>query len=221
MADDKFNIEEFPTSETAKRMISRVSPIYGKSYVGKWIFQVMGLEMDKARALVESLRDQVYLERCTWGMRYWEERYGIEVDETKDLKVRRAAVIRKRGKNGQPISPAALEDILSAMTGREISITEHNETYTFTISIGEGTTETDYDEIIDKVDTVKPSHLSYSFELARKGTLTLYIGAFGYQEKSVTVSEYDQTGISDVTILVDENNEYLCDEDGNIFVDEE
>lgn len=221
MADDKFNIEEFPTSETAKRMISRVSPIYGKSYVGKWIFQVMGLEMDEARALVESLRDQTYLERCTWGMRYWEERYGIEVDEAKDLEVRRAAVMRKRGRKGQPISPAALEDIIEAMTGREISITEHNETYTFTVSIGEGTTETDYDEIIDKVNTVKPSHLSYSFELARKGTLNLYMAVASYRSRTVSLTDYDQSGIDDVNILVDENKEYLCDEDGNIFVDNE
>ena len=38
------NLENFPTSPAAKRMMKTVSPIYDKSYVAKWIFQVMGLE---------------------------------------------------------------------------------------------------------------------------------------------------------------------------------
>ena len=119
---ENFDLDNFPTSRAARQMLSRVSPIYDKSYVGKWLFEVMGLEMDEARALVESLRAQCFLERCTWGMRYWEERYGIPVDETKDLEERRAAVLTKRGRKGQPISPAALEDILEALTGREITV---------------------------------------------------------------------------------------------------
>ena len=52
MADD-FNIENFPTSETAKRMMTYITGngFYDKSYVGKWIFQVMGLEWDEAYRL--------------------------------------------------------------------------------------------------------------------------------------------------------------------------
>ena len=40
------DLDNFPTSPAAKRMMKTVSPIYDKAYVGKWIFQVMGLEMD-------------------------------------------------------------------------------------------------------------------------------------------------------------------------------
>ena len=91
----------------------------------------------------------------------------------------------------------------------------------FKISIDEGTNVVDYLAVIKKTDTVKPSHLGYTIELPRKGTLTLHIGVASYQEKSVTISEFDQSGISDITLLVDEDDEYLCDEDGNIFIDEE
>lgn len=218
--DNNFDIEHFPESESAKRMMSRISPIYENSYVGKWLFEVMGIEMDQARQLVESLRQQCFLEQCTWGIRYWEQRYGLEVDETKDLETRRAAVIAKRGRK-QPITPAALEDILETLTGRTVAVDEDNGSYAFKVSIEEGTSTVDYTAVIKKINTVKPSHLSYSIELARKGTLTLNIGVASYQEKSVIISEFDQTGISDVTPLVDENGDYLCDEDGNIFVDEE
>ena len=43
-----FDIEHFPTSESAKRMLSFVTKgFYDKSYVGKWLYQVMGLELDQ------------------------------------------------------------------------------------------------------------------------------------------------------------------------------
>ena len=218
MADDKFNIEEFPTSETAKQMISRVSPIYDKSYVGKWLFQVMGLEMDEARALVESLRDQTYLERCTWGMRYWEERYGIEVDETKDLEERRAAVMAKRGSR-RPLSPAALEDILETLTGRGVSIEEQNESCSFVVSLDEGDSAVDYTALISKIEAAKPSHLAYSIELPRKGTLTLYLAAAMYEVKNIELTDYDRRGVTDAVWLVDELNNTLADENGNVFVE--
>lgn len=218
--DEKFDLEHFPTTETAKRMMSRISPIYDRSYVGKWLFEVMGLEMEEARILVESLRDQCFIERCTWGMRYWEQRYGITPDETKPLEERRQAVIQKRGK-AQAMTPATLEQILKALTEREVAVSEDNSNYRFTVSIGEGTSHVDYEAVIKKVNTVKPSHLEYSIELARKGTLNLYMAVASYQSKTVSLSNYDQSGIDDINILVDENNEYLCDEDGNIFVDNE
>ena len=218
--DEKFDLEHFPTTETAKRMMSRISPIYDRSYVGKWLFEVMGLEMEEARILVESLRDQCFIERCTWGMRYWEQRYGITPDETKPLEERRQAVIQKRGK-AQAMTPATLEQILEALTEREVAVSEDNSNYRFTVSIGEGTSHVDYEAVIKKVNTMKPSHLEYSIELARKGTLNLYMAVASYQSKTVSLSGYDQSGIDDINILVDENNEYLCDEDGNIFIDNE
>ena len=39
------DLEHFPTNETALRMMERISPIYDRSYVGKWIFEIMGMEM--------------------------------------------------------------------------------------------------------------------------------------------------------------------------------
>lgn len=218
--DEKFDLEHFPTTETAKRMMSRISPIYDRSYVGKWLFEIMGLEMEEARILVESLRDQCFIERCTWGMRYWEQRYGIIPDETKPIEERRQAVIQKRGK-AQAMTPATLEQILEALTQREVAVSEDNSNYRFTVSIGEGTSHVDYEAVIKKVNTVKPSHLEYSIELARKGTLNLYMAVASYKSKTVSLTDYDQSGIDDVNILVDENKEYLCDEDGNIFVDNE
>lgn len=215
-----FDIERFPESESAKRMMSRVSPIYEKSYVGKWLYEVMGLEMDQARQLVESLRQQCFLEQCTWGIRYWEQRYGLEVDETKDLETRRAAVIAKRGRK-QPLTPATLEDILEALTGRPVTVDEDNGSYAFKVSIEEGTSTVDYIAVIKKINTVKPSHLAYSIELPRKGTLSMYFAAAVHEMKTVAITEYDDRGVSDVVWLVDELGNTLADENMNVFIDDE
>ena len=42
---ERFDLENFPTSESAKKMLGYVSDgFYDSSYVGKWLFQVMGIE---------------------------------------------------------------------------------------------------------------------------------------------------------------------------------
>ena len=45
-----------PGRQNAKNRI----PIYDKSYVAKWIFQVMGLEIDEAWKFIEELRFQAF-----------------------------------------------------------------------------------------------------------------------------------------------------------------
>jgi len=213
-----FDIEHFPTTETAKRMISRVSPIYDRSYVGKWLFEIMGFEMEEARILVKSLRDQCWLESCTWGMRYWEERYGIEVDETKDLEARRAAVIAKRGKK-RPLSPAAFEEVLKTLTGRDVTIDENEHPCSFTVQIEEGPSPVDYIAIIEKIDAMKPSHLSYSIELPRKKEANLYFAAVMHEMQNIEFTEYNRKSFEAITWIVDESGNTLVDEKMNVIVD--
>ena len=72
-----FDLEKFPESCVSKRMISRVSPIYERSYVAKWLYEVMGREVDDAEIRFSELREQANPETATWALRYWEQRYGI------------------------------------------------------------------------------------------------------------------------------------------------
>ena len=62
-----FDIERFPESESAKRMLSYVTPgWYDYSYVGKWLYEVMGREIDNAEFYVEDLINQLFPETATW-----------------------------------------------------------------------------------------------------------------------------------------------------------
>ena len=61
MTDEE--LELFPTSESALKMLSYVTPgFYDKSYVAKWMYQVMGLEYDTALKLAEELPLQFFPE---------------------------------------------------------------------------------------------------------------------------------------------------------------
>lgn len=215
-----FDLDNFPTSDSAKRMMSRVSPIYHDSYVGKWLFEVMGLELDEARLIIENIHNQCFAEKATWGLRYWEERYGIPVDETKSIDVRRAAVLAKKKKT-QAMSPAALEDILEAFTSREVAVSEDTgQPYTFAVQIGEGTSDIDYTAIIKKIDTLKPSHLAYTMTLPRKGSITICIGVAVHIEKEIATTAYDKHVGGNENYLVDEDGYILIDEDGYPYVDD-
>lgn len=66
MDKEKFCLEHFPTSESARRQLRYITAgFYDSSYVGKWIFQVMGQEYDDARRIIQELPAQMFPETAT------------------------------------------------------------------------------------------------------------------------------------------------------------
>lgn len=163
MSDERFDIEHFPTSPTALRMMSRISPIYDRSYVGKWIFQVMGLEMDEVRLRFGELPAQAFPETATWGLMYWELRYGITGTAGKDIALRRQEVLSRRGARA-PLNPKKVEAILSALTGREVIVTEDVAPYTFAVEVLDGDSGFDFAAVIRRIKQIKPSHQAFTFQ---------------------------------------------------------
>ena len=153
------DLEMFPTSPAAKRMLKTVSPIYDQAYVGKWIYQVMGMEIDEAWQFFEDLRLQAFPEMATWGIVYWEQRYHIPPDDSLTLEERRQRVIIKRGKR-KPMNPARMEQFTKDVSQRQTVVTERNEEYMFFVSILPGEAQVDYHELIKTIRSVKPAHLT-------------------------------------------------------------
>lgn len=147
-----------PTTETGKRMIASVSPIYDKAYTARWLFEIMGIELEEARTYIEELRYQASPETSTWGLFYWEQRYHIPTDETLPLETRRQKVMSKRWKYA-PMNPARLEQYITQASGRTAEVKEHNDEYRIEIIInGAGLFE--YQKIIDLIRRAKPSHIA-------------------------------------------------------------
>ena len=80
---EKFDLENFPVSESAKNMIASVSDgFYDNSYVGKWLYEVMGQEYDTAREIAEDILNQLFPE--TAGRRkYIHARFSCEKEGDK------------------------------------------------------------------------------------------------------------------------------------------
>ena len=151
--------ECFPTSKSAKRMLSYVTPgFYDRSYVGKWLYQVMGLEYDDASTLVEELPYQFFPETATWGLPI---RTELSYEE------RRKIIYQKRDMKS-PMTPYRMEQLLKYITDFKVSIFDSNRNGGYIIShpnlflvqlIGEGTADTI--KIRKQLNMFKQSHTIY------------------------------------------------------------
>lgn len=172
------DLEHFPTNETAQRMLDRVSPIYEKSYVGKWLFEIMGLEMEEARIYFEELRQQAFPERTTWAIEYWERRYAIIPKPTEDLETRRRNIGIKRSERF-PMNPARMEAIVNRITNSSSTVTENVEDYTFRVTIDGAVVGMNLLEVLKEIKKRKPSHQNFDclVIVKAKQPATLQIGS--------------------------------------------
>ncbi len=216
-----FDIEHFPTSETALRMMGRISPIYDRSYVGKWIFQVMGAEMDFVRDRILELRDQAYPETVTWAIQYWEQRYGIVPSEDDTLEIRRERVLGHRSLR-VPMNPARMQKIIRDVCGLESEIDEYAGDYTFRVRLLQGETWTDPRLAVKRLHEVKQTHKRMIVSIMRRETSDLHF----YTGIAERVGVAYSLGCSippdmDIDYLVDENGITLTDDQGRRYIDNE
>lgn len=166
----KFDLENFPTSNSAKKMLSYVSDgFYDESYVGKWIFQVMGIEYDAALATAEDLPAQFYPETATWGLMYHEIKWGLPVRPNLSYEERRRLIYQKRDYRA-PMTPYRMEKYLMDATGFEVRIADISDPGEYgyvaphpnmfkAYFIGEGTLDSKL--VHDMLDRLKQSHTTY------------------------------------------------------------
>lgn len=167
---EKFDLENFPTSNSAKKMLSYVSDgFYDESYVGKWIFQVMGIEYDAALAIAEDLPAQFYPETATWGLMYHEIKWGLPVRPNLSYEERRRLIYQKRDYRA-PMTPYRMERYLEDATGFEVHIADASDPGDYgyvaphpnvfqAYFLGEGTLDSKL--VHDMLDRLKQSHTTY------------------------------------------------------------
>lgn len=219
---EKFDLENFPMSESAKKMLGYVSDgFYDESYVGKWIFQVMGIEYDKALEIVTDLPVQFFPETATWGLMYHEIKWGLPVRENLPYKERRRRIYQKRDYKA-PMTPHHMEQYISSVTGFEVYIADvHDMGYTaykpehpncFLLIIRENeNTIIDYKSVESLVNKIKQSHTTFEVEHRQEfeGSIQTYVGAVvtelvEYEVKSRPISRNVERSTTLVaTVLID------------------
>ena len=191
-----------PTTETGKRMLASVSPIYDRSYVARWLFEVMGIEMEEARQYIEELRLQAHPKTATWGLFYWEMRYHIPIDESLPIEDRRQKVMSKRWKYA-PMNPARMEEYINRASGRTAIVTEYNDEYRIEITISGDEGVLEYDKIVELVRTAKPSHIAIQIILEANCGINVHSQPEAYPFRSRATGTYPYRNVEGRPINID------------------
>lgn len=172
MRAKKIDLENFPTSQSAQNMLATVTPgFYNQSYVGKWLYQVMGLEFDEAERLIaEELPLQFFPETATWGLMYHELKWGLPVRDYLSYDERRKLIYEKRDQRA-PMTPYRIETMLANVTGFWANIADihdggkygykvsHPNTF-IAVFVGDGSLNTK--AVKRLLDSAKQSHTTYT-----------------------------------------------------------
>lgn len=154
------------TNETAQKIIDYVSPIYGDSYVGLWLFQAIGVALEEVCKIAEQLKEETNPATADLLLDYWERGYGLATDTSLTKEQRRGKIIAKKQTRGSA-SPAKLSAAVSAaLGGVEVDITENVDKNTFLVNIR------NYVESINPavavLERMKPAHLIYQIRVAAR-----------------------------------------------------
>ena len=186
---ESIDLDNFPTNTIAQRMLSRVSPIYENSYVMKWMYQVMGIELEEMRHYIQTFLLQRFPETATWGIKYLEQKYDVKTDDSLELQERRNKVIGARPYRGS-VTPYYIEQVADRACGVETLVEEHNSEYYFNIYADDTGTTADLKNLIAAVDRVKPSHLCYCTNVSGElPHINIYVGIAIAETYSCTVIE--------------------------------
>lgn len=152
------DLDKFPISATAQRMLHRVSPIYSNAYVVKWLYEVMGRELDDAWKIVHEMPEQAFTQTVTWGIEAQEYKYSIKPDDSLSIEERRARLYRKRA-SGAAISPGWLENYIQNSWGILADIDETYAEGAFSVYIHQDVRH-NLPKMIKDLRVIKPSHLA-------------------------------------------------------------
>lgn len=152
------------TSPTAQKIIDYVTPIYGESYVGLWMFQVIGLALDEVVNIASVLREETNPITSELLLDYWEDHYALARDSSLSTELRQARLLVKIRERG-PCNPKRLANAVSvALGGVPVDITENVAKNTFMVNVRE--VVLDLTPAIAVLERRKPAHLIYKIQVA-------------------------------------------------------
>ena len=152
------------TDETAQKIIDYVSPIYGESYVGLWLFQAIGVALGEVCRIAEQLKYETNPATADLLLEYWEREYAVASDSSLTKEQRRAKLIAKTQSRG-PANPARLSDAVSAaLGGVEVDITENVDLNTFLVNIRESVPS--IAPAVAVLERMKQAHQIYQIRMA-------------------------------------------------------
>jgi hypothetical protein len=215
------DLENFPTNEVAKDMLTMVSPIYDESYVGKWIFEVMSVYLGLAKDTIRSLEYESFVERATWTLMYHEIMYGLDVREDLTYEERRKIIRRKIAREMRS-TPYYIEHAIADEFDQIIHVYDVNdEGKTFPhnsiFEVEFSGADKNYYEVLERINEMKQSQTTYEVSIVYPEE-TVSIGvACVVKEVKKRSSSYTVETVDDIDWYTDENGDVLLDEGGHML----
>lgn len=157
-------MQEILTDAAARKIIDWVSPIYGNSYVGLWIYQAIGVVLSELDAIAEQLQCETTPASADLLLDYWEKHYGLPQDSSLTKEQRRKRILAKKQSRG-PCNPQRLIDSVSAVLGGvEVDITENIGPNKFLVNVREVVPS--IVPAVAVIERMKPAHLIYEIRVA-------------------------------------------------------
>ena len=140
----------------------RVPAYYYACQQSRAILEALTDASMEAKAALEDVIAQFFLQTATWSLPLWERQVGIEPDPSLPEEARRTALKRKLVANGNTTAEM-VRGLAVAITGYQARVLL-NDDYSFSLEfLGERTTLADIDvsEVRAVVEQIKPAHLRF------------------------------------------------------------
>lgn len=173
-------------------LINRLQPFQRKSKIYKEIFDADTMQLTNRDDRTADLKLQLSVDTATWGLVFYENDYGIKIDESKSLTDRRA-LIKSRMRGSGTVTSSLMKNVALAFTGGEIDVGFNGKiNITFTNIVGIPPNLQDFKEGIEEI---KPAFLDVIYEFLYNQYQDL--AAFTYGQLSVyTYEDLRSTNLS-------------------------
>lgn len=166
------------TNELGNMMLDTVAPIYDQSKLALYVFQANGIVLSKETQFVnDDFILQIFPQTATWGLKYWEEEYGITTDESKTIDERRAYLMSVMFKK-LPMTPYRVKQIVKGVTGCNCKVDDNTYQNSILIII-QGYVPGKITLLKNELDKKLPAHISYTIRMSENYEMetSTYTGA--------------------------------------------
>lgn len=188
------------TNDLGDTMLRTVAPIYDKSKAALYLFQALGTVLQKETDFVAvDFIKQMFPQTTTWGMKFWEDEYGIVTDTSKGIEQRRSYLISVMYKK-RPMTPKRIKQIVKGITGYDSDVIENVADNTILINVYGYVLN--LKQLTDELDRKIPAHLNYILRISEIDNNSIITSGFvvtEFEHYEIDVFSSDEDRIIAIT----------------------
>lgn len=143
----------------------KIPPFVAEQKENLAIKKVTDIEDKECKEFIQDIINQCFIDTATWGLKYWEELYGIPTDISKPIEFRRTVVkAKKRGAATTTVSN--LKNVCESFSNGAVLVIE-DETGNFELTIkfvGNVGIPPNLQDLKDAVEENKPCYLQINYD---------------------------------------------------------